>query len=277
MEKKSLNTNNRKIVTLTTDWGDKDYYVGAVKGKLHSLIPDVEIVDISHNINTFDVNHAGYVINNVYETFPKGTIHILGVDSEEYVVNERIQSHLLVKYKGYYFIGADNGIFSLITSPEEAEEIYEITLPFAEVKNEYKYIFSVRDRLVYVAAQIANGDNLDKIGKPIDNFKTVIQMQPTYSNSYIKGVVIHVDNYENVIVNISEKLFYSLLKDRKFNLYFRNYTINSISKQYYDVNEQQIVALFNSSGLLEIAINKGKASSLLGLRLNDTVTVEFFD
>ena len=277
MEKKTLNTNNRKIVTLTTDWGDKDYYVGAVKGKLHSLIPDVEIVDISHNINTFDVNHAGYVINNVYDTFPKGTINIIGVDSEEYVVNERIQSHLLVKYKGYYFIGADNGIFSLITSPEEAEEIYEITLPFAEVKNEYKYIFSVRDRLVYVAAQIANGDNLDKIGKPIDNFKTVIQMQPTYSNSYIKGVVIHVDNYENVIVNISEKLFYSLLKDRKFNLYFRNYTINSISKQYYDVNEQQIVALFNSSGLLEIAINKGKASSLLGLRLNDTVTVEFFD
>ena len=277
MEKDFSKTDRKKIITLISDWGYSDYYPGAVKGKLLSLIPDINVVDITHNIKTFDIRHAGYILNNVYKTFPVGTINIIGVDTEEYVINDLIQSHIIVKYNGYYFIGADNGIFSLITSPEDAEEIYEVTLPFNEINGKYKYIFSVRDRLVNVAAHIASGGSLDEIGKPVEEFKKVIQLQPVYTNAFIKGVVIHVDNYENVIVNITEELFYSLLNNRKFNIYFRNYNISVISRQYYDVNEQQILALFNSSGLLEIAMNKGKASSLLGLRMNDTVTIEFFD
>jgi S-adenosylmethionine hydrolase len=264
-----------KIVTLTSDWGTDEYYSAAVKGRLYSLIPDVTVIDISHNISTFDVNHGGYVLKNTFTEFPPGTIHIIGVDTEEFAVNDIIQSHLIVKFKGYYFIGADNGIFSILTGAEEPEEIVELTIPFTEVNGKFKYIFSARDRFVYAAAHIANGGALSEIGNPVESFKKVIQPQPTHTNEYIQGTVIHVDPYENVVVNINEKLFYELLQERKFRILFRNYEITSVSKQYSDVGGQSILALFNSAGFLEIAINKGYASSLLGLRLNDMVTIEF--
>jgi len=268
---------DRKFITLISDWGEKDYYAGAVKGRIYSLIPYVTVVDISHYINPFDITHAGYVLKNSFENFPEGTIHLIGVETEEFAIRDVIRSHLLVKFKGHYFIGADNGIFSIITDGEDVEQIVELTIPFAEINGKFKYLFSVRDRFAYVAAHIANGGKPDEIGNQIDEFKKIIQLKPTYTNELIKGVVIHVDNYENVIVNITEKLFYELLKDRKFKIIFRNYEIDKISKQYCDVGEQQISALFNSSGFLEIAMNKGNASSLIGLRINDTVIVEFFD
>ncbi len=274
-EKKEKNSS--KIVTLTTDWGNRDYFAGAVKGKLYSLIPDVRVVDISHDIENFDINHAGYVIKNAFSFFPEGSIHILGVDSEEYANNNEIQSHLIVKYKSHYFIGADNGIFSMIAPLNDVEAIYELTIPYKEINGEFKYIFPERDRFVYAAAHLANGGDITEIAKPIEEFKELLDIQPVYSNEYIRGTVIHVDGYENAVVNISKKLFESLVNGRKFVIVFRNVKITVIHEQYSDVPDQHIVALFNSSGLLEIAINKANASGLLGLRKNDRVSIEFYD
>jgi S-adenosylmethionine hydrolase len=270
-------TKSKNFVTLTTDWGTRDYYSGAVKGKLYELIPDVTVVDITHDVKPFNVAQAGYILKNAFSHFPKGTIHIIGVDSEEFAVNDKIRSHLIVKFNDFYFIGADNGIFSLLTKNEEIQEIFELTIPFSKINGKYKYFFSERDRFVYAAAHLANGGKPEEIGNKTDNFKQVLEINPTYGSNYIKGVVIYVDNYENVVVNISEKLFNDLLKKRKFRIYFRNNSITNISNQYSDVNEHHILALFNSSGLLEIAINKANASNLLGLRLNDTVSIEFFE
>ncbi len=277
MEETLNKTQERKIITLISDWGEKDYYAGAVKGRILSMVPEATVVDISHQVNPFDITHAGYILQNVYKDFPEGTVHIIGVDAEEFAVDDKIRSHLVVKIAGYYFIGADNGIFSLLADPDEVEEIIELTIPFQEVNKKFKYIFSVRDRLVYAAAHIARGGKLEELGNKIDSFQKVLSVQPSYTNNFIKGVVIHVDNYENVIVNVKEDLFNAIRKDRDFTINFRNHKLNYISDQYSDVAEQRMVALFNSSGYLEIAINKANASGLLGLRVNDTVIIEFYD
>jgi len=268
---------NTKIVTFITDWGEKDFYGGAVKGKLLSLVPDVSIVDISHHIEPYNINHAGYVLKNTYPHFPKGTIHIIGVDSEEYAMETDIRSHLLVKFDDHFFIGADNGIFSLLTAEEKAQYIYELTLPFDPINGQFKYIFSTRDRFVPAAAHLLNGGDPHEIGKPLAEFKKILELQPTYTQQYINGMVVYVDRYENAIVNISEELFNKVSQGRKFKILFRNHEIHEINKQYQDVYEQNIVVLFNSAGLMEIALNKGKASSLLGLRPNDSVSIVFID
>lgn len=263
------------IITLTTDWGDNDYYVGAVKGLLYSLSPGITVVDITHNIVPFDIAMAAYVMKNSFETFPEGSVHIVGVDTEDFAKQGNVQSHIAVSYKGQYFIGADNGIFSMILDKEKVDQIIELTIPFEAVNDKVRFSFSSRDRFVKAAVHLANGGNILDLGKRLEGYKELLPFKPSYGKDYIKGVVIHVDHFENAITNISEELFEKLLSGREFILSFRRYKINKISKLYSDAKEIEPLALFNDAGLLEIALNRATASGLLGLRKNDTVSIEF--
>ena len=262
------------IITLTTDWGEKDYYAGAVKGRVYSLFPEAVVVDISHNIDPFDTAHAAYVLKNAFKLFPEGTVHIIGVDSEDYAVQDSVQSHVVVSYKGHYFIGADNGIFSMIMEKKEIDQIIELTIPFETVDGKIKFTFSCRDRFVKAAVHLSKGGDIGELGKPLEELEELFTFNPSYGKDFIKGVVIHVDNLENAITNISEDLFEKLVADRKFNLSFKGNTITKISKLYSDAREIEPLALFNGAGLLEIALNRSNASGLLGLRKNDTVMIE---
>lgn len=255
------------IITLTSDWGLKDHYLGAVKGAILSQLPNATIIDVSHAIPAFDLNQAAFIVRNFYKNFPPGTIHILNINTEASIETP----HTLVIHEGHYFIGADNGIFSLIFD-ELPQQIYDLEI----LQDTDYFTFSSRDVFVKVACHIAQGKPVGDLGKPRTTLLQKISFKPVIDGNLIKGKVIYVDNYENVFTNITETLFNSFIKGKKFAILFRSsaYRITEISKAYKDVVEGEMLALFGSSGYLEIAINQGKASSLLGLKIDQSVMVE---
>ncbi|MEI6681725.1 MAG: SAM-dependent chlorinase/fluorinase [Bacteroidota bacterium] len=255
------------IITLTSDWGLKDHYVGSVKGAILRQFPDARIVDISHQIPAFDLNQAAFIIRNFYGSFPEGTIHIIAINSEAATDTP----HTLVHYHGHYFIGADNGIFSLLFD-EKPDRIIELDI----IQDSDYFTFPSRDVFVKVACHIASGKPIEQLGHPKAGIIQRMAFKPVIQDDLIRGKVIYIDNYENVFVNITEPLFTSVVKNRKFVITFRspNYRITTISKSYKDVNPGEMLALFSTSGYLEIAICQSKASSLLGLKMDQLVLVE---
>ena len=157
------------IITLTTDFGEKDHFVGAVKGAIYSELPDVRIVDISHSINPFSITEAAYIIQNAFNSFPKGSIHIIGIDSELNPENK----HIALKLDGHFFVCADNGIMSLIAAEIVPEKIVEIN-----IHDRIETNFPVLDVFVQVACHIARGGTLEVIGKTIQNIKHLTGLKP---------------------------------------------------------------------------------------------------
>lgn len=273
------------IITLTTDFGEKDHFAGATKGAIYSELPDVKIVDISHNVSPFNVPEAAYIIQNAYSSFPKGTIHLIGIDSELNPENK----HIAIYLDEHYFICANNGIMSMICAEIAPEKIVEIN-----IHDRIATSFPVLDVFVNVACHIARGGTLEVIGKVIDTIKPITNLIPFVNDdkNQIIGSVIYIDNYGNVITNIKRKFFESIRKTRDFEVFARSYKFNIIYDRYCDIVNFEIpeekrqdqgkrMAVFNSSGYLEIAVFRGdkesvgSASSLLGLKLFDTITVNF--
>jgi len=262
------------IITLTTDMGLKDYYVASIKGSRIKELPEVRIIDISHSIQPFDISQAAFVIKNCYKEFPKGTIHVIGINPE---ANDNC-SHIIVENHQQYFIGAYNGIFSLLFE-KEPDAIWEISIN--EESNSYS--FPTKNIFTKAACHIARGGLPSVISKPIASYNKRELFRATVDPDVIKGTVTYIDSYGNLITNISQQLFNEICKGRPFKIFLTRsgYSINKIHLKYGDVPEGEKVALFSSSGLLEIAINKGVdgsgggASQLFGLKLNDTITIEF--
>ena len=275
------------IITLTTDFGMKAHFVGAVKGALLSEIKDANIVDISHNISPFNVMEAAYVIQNAFSSFPKGSIHVIGVDSELNPEN----SHIAMVLNGHYFVCANNGILSMICNDITPDQIVEVNIHDKIVGN-----FPVLDIFVKVAANIARGGTLEVIGKPIDEVKPIKNITPFVGsdNNQLIGNVIFIDRYDNVITNIKKPFFETIQKGRRFEISARNHKFKTIHKHYSDIvdfripidkrnDEGRVLVVFNSSDYLEIAMYKsnkatvGGASTLMGLEMMDSVTISFFD
>ncbi|MDJ0645535.1 MAG: SAM-dependent chlorinase/fluorinase [Flavobacteriaceae bacterium] len=273
------------LITLTTDFGTKDHFVGAIKGAIFNELDNVEIIDISHEVSPFNITETAYIVKNAYQNFPKGSIHIIGVDSELSVENK----HIALQLDEHYFICPDNGVLSMIASEIKPEKMVEITIHNAIISS-----FNVLDVFVKVACHIARGGTLDVIGKEIENYKQLTEVHPYINEdkTQIVGTVIYIDNYGNVICNISKKLFNDIGKGRDFEVIARNYTFNKIFRKYnevvnFDIPQEQRqddgkkLAIFNSANFLEIAIYRsnlktvGGASSLLGLDYRDTITVRF--
>ena len=273
------------VITLITDFGTKDHYVGSVKGALYSELNDLRIVDISHSISPFNIIEAAYIIENSYKNFPIGSIHIIGVDSEK----TPEQNHLVIKLDGHYFICADNGILSLLTTKIKPEKIININ-----VHNEFPSTFSVLDIFIKIAAHIYRGGSIDLVGSKIEKLKELYNINPILNEktNEIIGNVIYVDNYENVVTNITKKIFQDFGKSRNFEINARNYKFKQIVKSYseairFDINKElrkeigKKIALFNKSDYLELSIYKsnplssGGASSLFGLNYRDIIIIKF--
>jgi|TARA_B110000444_G_C18849292_1_gene604270 S-adenosylmethionine hydrolase len=273
------------LITLTTDFGNKDHFVGSVKGSLHIEIPDVNIIEISNEISPFNIIEGAYIIENAYKNFPKGSIHILGVDSEKTPENK----HLAIMLDGHYFICADNGIMSLVAKKIKPDKIIEIN-----IHNYKSSSFTVLDVFIKVAAHIYRGGLIDLVGNKINDLKEIYEINPILNekNNEIVGNVIYIDNYENVITNISKTIFKKFGKSRSYLINARNYKFNTILNSYsgsikfeIDKNlrkeEGKKIAIFNKANFLELAIYKsnpsttGGASSLFGLKYGDIVTIKF--
>lgn len=280
------------IITLTTDFGEKDHFVGAVKGAIYNELADIRIVDISHSISPFHITEAAYIIQNAYRSFPVGTIHIIGIDSELNPENK----HIAVYLDGHYFICANNGIISMLASEIRPEKIVEINIHDRVITN-----FPVLDVFVQVACHIARGGTLEVIGKSIldvpadkGGIKQLTGIQPVVNQkqNQIIGNVIYIDNYGNVVCNISKSLFEKTGKGRDFVVSARTAQFTVIHTHYSDAinfnlpqekreEDGKKVALWNSSQYLELAIYKsnpttiGSASTLFGLEFRDTITINF--
>ncbi len=256
------------IITLTTDLGSKDFYQAALKGSIVTLLPTVNIVDITHDISAFNIPHAAFVLKNAFHYFPQETVHLIGIDS---VYHERTR-YLAMRYKGHYFVGSDNGIFSLLFD-SEPEEIVEIN-----IMQDLNYLhFPLSDIFSKAACHLASGGKLSDIGLPMSQLEQRLTLQPVINGDIIRGAVIYIDSFQNVITNITKDIFTRYQKKRNFSLYFRrNESINTLSWHYNEVPEGEKLCLFGISNHLEIAINKGNASGLLGLGLGDIISIEFF-
>jgi len=273
------------IITLTTDFGTKDHFVGAVKGAIYSELRDVKIVDISHQISPFSINEAAYILKNAYKNFPEGTIHIIGVDSEISVENKPIALQL----EKQFFICCDNGILSMITNEINPEKLVEITIPES---NETKV--PILDIFIKVACHIARGGMLEVIGKKIDDVRKLYEIQPLVNTeqNQIVGTVIYIDNFGNVISNITQNIFNNIGKGRDFEIIARNYNFTKVYTKYNEIvdfdapaekrqDDGKRLAIFNSANYLEISLYRsnlntvGGASSLLGLKYRDNITVRF--
>ncbi len=260
------------VITLTTDMGLKDYYEASVKGAILSLCPKARIIDISHDVRPFDIVQASFILRNTYRDFPPGTVHIIGVapnQTEEH-------RHKVVLHEGQYFIGTDNGIFSLLFD-QEPEKVWTLDLPVPpeEMTFPTKHVF------VKAACHIINGGSMEALGKSGGSLLESSHFRAVVQENTIRGSVIYIDSYGDVITNITRKRFETTGQGRPFTIFFRRYQIQKISQNYNNVPEGEKLALFGATGFLEIAINKGApgsgggAASLFGLKINDTVTIEF--
>ncbi|MBN3034917.1 MAG: SAM-dependent chlorinase/fluorinase [Bacteroidales bacterium] len=254
------------MITLTSDWGLKDPYLPIIKGLLLSKLPGINLVDISHEIPPFNTDQAAYILRCTYPCFPPGTIHILAINTEE---SDRYP-HTVIRHHGQFFIGTDNGIFSLIFD-EKPEQIIELDI-FQDSGN---FTFSTRDRFVSAAIHLANDLPMEQLGTQKKSIVEKMALQPVTSEDLIKGHVIYIDAYENVITNISNDLFRKVGMERPFTIIFRSHSISRISQSYSDVTPGEILALFNTGNLLEIAMNNGNAATLLGLDYKDLIRIEF--
>jgi len=257
------------IITLTTDWKQNDFYTGALKGAILTKCPDIQIVDISHQIPPFNISQAAFVIKNSYNHFPEGTIHIIGVDA----IPDKGNDYLAIKLNGHFFIGCDNGIFSLIAKGKPENIIH-----LNKKKNNYP-TFPCISLFAETACELAKGRPITELGKKINELITRIPLRATIDDKVITGSVIYIDSYKNAITNITNELFDRVGKNLPFEIYIqsRKYRITRINKTYSETSVGELLALFNSSGLLEIAMNKANLTDLLNLSIGSTIRIDFLD
>ena len=259
------------IITLTTDWGLRDHHLAAFKGELMSRNPDVQLIDISHEIEHFDILQASFVIRNCFEKFPKGTLHFIGISGNiKQNGDSDKRNFLMIKCADHYFTGEDSGIFSLILGDAE-KELFKLPISPEATSSEVHNLF------LTVLASFAKGKKIEEMGQPASELIRSFHTQPTVDQSGIRGAVIYVDSYGNIISNITKELFDKIRDNRTFTIFLRRteYDIKRISNNYFDSDSGEIVALFNREGYLKLAINRDKAGGLLGMKMMDPIRIEF--
>ena len=258
------------IITLTTDLGTNDSYLASVKGSIYNQINDARIVDITNDITAFNIPQAAFVLRNCYKDFPLGSIHIVSVDDELNIENE----HLAVKANGHYFIASDNGLFSLLLTEMKAEKIIQLNI--AQESN--CLTFATKNVFAPAACHLARGGTMEMIGTLIDNYCVHrTDLKAVKEKNLIKGVIIYNDNYGNAITNIDKTMFLDIQRGREFIIYYgrEDEKITNISKKYNDVPSGDKLAIFGENEQLQIAMNKGTANTLLGLKLHEIIRIEF--
>ena len=246
------------LVTLTSDIGTQDYLVGAIKGRLMRINPAFRVIDISHSLSPFNYPQAAYVCRSAMKNFPEYTYHIVLINLFE----SRPEQMLVAYHKEQYIICADNGLLSMIIE-EKPDMVMGIPMDKTAIRNTL-YCIDVAAKAI---TQMVNGEPIQSIGFPDPTYIEKNPLRPLHGEDWIEGQIIFIDNFENVIVNITQEQFEEQRKGRRFKIVFkRDEVIDRISGSYADVPQGEKLVLFNSAGYMEIAINKGNAAGLFGLR-----------
>ncbi len=281
------------IITLTTDFGEKDYYVGVVKAKILALNKQVNIIDISHQIIMGDFSNAVFQVSACIHEFPKGTVHIIGVKDEISPtifkgINEKNKTSQpsILLYRGQYFLSVNDDFFSLLVGDDDYEGFWRIRLDILKNKT---FRFPTKNILVPVATALMNKIELGQLGIPDSFVRKKHRLQAFIDKDAIIGHIIHVDYYGNAITNISKQIFQQKILDLKDEgkddiqaaIELSNRNKIGIGHSYSAANPGDAVSFFNDIGNLEIAMNEGVtgrggcAASLMGLKIGDSVVVRF--
>jgi len=253
------------LITLTTEWRDDDFFHGILRGKLSSSCPDAVVVNNAGAIPPLNIMHGAFVIRNTFSHYPEGTIHLVFVSSE----GSGSQSHLLVKARGHWFIGADNGIFNLILNSEP-----DLIVSLKNEDNTDEITLFVR-----TAAAIIAGKPAEKLGAKVSGLSERVPLRATIDRNVIIGSVIFIDSYGNAITNITREVFSRVFDGRTFRILIKSnkYYTEKISRLYSDEPVGEIVTLFNMLDLLEVSINGANLCQLFGVDTGDAVRVEARD
>ena len=271
-----------KIITLTSDLGLNDHYVAAIKGTLLSLDSEVQIIDISHSVKPFDTGQAAFLLNSTYKDFPKGTVHLVAIDSEPQIGAQLGQEIFpsIMEYDGHYFVSTDNGFFGAFLQENHFDKFWRIDDVLSRPN---KIQFAEKNILAPIAVRVASGENIDSFATSFDRVRKAFFSAPLTEVHEIKGSVVYIDSFGNAITNITRELFDRIGKKDPFRLLLKRskHVIDQLSTTYSDVSAGERVAFFNEQNLLEIAINRGAnagyggAEKLLGIMKDDKIIVKF--
>ncbi len=258
------------VITLTSDWGFHDHYVAALKGRILGIDTSLSVVDLNHSIQPFNIAQAAFIIRNSYSLFPEGTVHLICVNTESHSGRKC----LALKAEGHYFILGDNGLPGLIFDEEQPLQAVAI-----EKFGPCLTTFPELELFVPAACHLARSGKFEELGKPISQPERQVPLRPTIDNSVITGSVIYIDSYQNAITNISKSLMDRIGNKRKFEIFIKSnhYKLNRINLNYSETPVGDLLAIFNSADLLEVAINNGNASDLLGLSIGSAIRIKFND
>ncbi len=246
------------LITLSTDLGIQDFVPGAIKGRLLQVNDSFQIIDITHQLSPYNFPQAAYICKNVIQNYPVTSLHIILVN----VFDDRPKHMLLAEHKGQYIGCADNGLLTMVLE-EEPEVVVAIPFPV----NAPKTIFTCAGIIADAYNKLLQGKKMEQVGNEEIQIQVKNPFRPKLGADWMEGQIIFIDNFENVVVNITQEAFEEQRKGRKFKIVFkRDEVIDKISDSYADVQEGEKLAIFNSAGYLEIAINKGNAAGLLGLQ-----------
>ena len=262
------------LITLTTDFGLKDPFAGMMKGVIYSINKDVNIVDISHGIGSQDIIEGAFVIGHSYRYFPKNTIHVVVVDPG---VGSR-RRPVLVTASGHYFIGPDNGVLSVVIAGNPGSRVFEITAEQYFLRS-VGATFQGRDVFAPVAAWLAKGGEPHHFGREISDYASIEIPKPIKVGDSMKGEVIYIDRFGNLITNIT----YTDLEDmQKMDVPASSPSVRicgiemtGIKRYYAEAEGDETAPIINSFGLLEIYRYMGDASKALNAGKGDAIEVQY--
>jgi S-adenosylmethionine hydrolase len=259
------------IISLLTDFGEKDHYVASMKGVILNINPQCILVDITHEVRPHDIQEGAFILANTYFYFPKGTIHLSVVDPEV----GGMRKPILLVTKNYFFLGPDNGLFTFIAQREEVKQVVVLT------KKQYflpkvSMTFHGRDIFAPVAAYLSLGIRPNDFGYKTSALKKLIYQKPIIKEGKLSGEVFHIDTFGNLVSNIDEEKFFRFIEGRPFVIRTGRTgrtVIRSLKKGYWEGKKGEKIALIGSGGFLEISIREGNAQKILKVKRGSQVVV----
>jgi S-adenosylmethionine hydrolase len=252
------------LITLTTDFGEDGYYVGAIKGVILSICPDAQLVDITHQITPYSPLEGSFALSHAAPSFPAGTVHLAVVDPGV----GGLRKPIVVETEHHCFVGPDNGLFTPFL--DQAKAIYRIR-DDREALSSPSHTFHGRDIFAPVAARLALGETIDSLGDPIGQAARLHMPHPRQEMESVVGQVVSIDRFGNLITNIHQRDLKSL--GPRVDIQVGTYTIPGLARTYEDGMLGESLALLGSSGYLELAVVQGNAGGQLGVGKGERVRV----
>jgi S-adenosylmethionine hydrolase len=259
----------KPIIALLTDFGTKDHYVASMKGVILNINPQCLLIDITHQVNPHDIQEGAFILANTYSYFPKGTIYLSVVDPGV----GGIRKPILFVTQNYFFVGPDNGLFTLVAQREKAKQVVVLTqkkyfLPKVSMT------FHGRDLFAPVAAHLSLGIKPEAFGYKIDSLEELGFETPIVKERKLLGKILHIDTFGNLVSNIDEEKLFKFIKGRPFVIRAGRKAIHGLKKGYWEGKRGELIALLGSGGFLEISIKEGNAQKILKLKKGDNIEIK---